>query len=81
MDKAIKVDATLDCFGLICPVPIYLTAKKLKEMNIGETLEVSADDEETIHDIPAFCRDQGQKFLKFKEENGLFKFYIEKVKD
>lgn len=77
----IKVDATLDCFGLICPAPVYLTAKKIKEIKVGQVLEIVANDEETIQDIPAYCRESGQKFLKFEEEKGQFKFYIEKIKD
>ena len=81
MKDNIKIDATLDCFGLICPVPVYLTAKKIKEIKIGQVLEIIANDEEALQDIPAYCRESGQKFLKFKEEEGQFKFYIEKVKD
>ena len=40
-----KADATLDCIGLYCPMPIAHTAKKIKELeeNIG-TLTKERDD-------------------------------------
>ena len=40
-----KADATLDCIGLYCPMPIAHTSHKLKEMKAGQVLEILADDE------------------------------------
>ena len=39
-----KADKTLDCVGLYCPMPIYKTAQKMKELKPGEVLEIVADD-------------------------------------
>jgi len=39
-----KADETLDCVGLYCPMPIVKTAKKIKEIKVGDVLEVIADD-------------------------------------
>ena len=38
-----KADVTVDCVGLYCPMPIVYTAKKVKEMQPGQVLEVVAD--------------------------------------
>ncbi len=78
----IKADSVLDCLGLFCPVPIYLTAKKMNELKVGEVLEVISDDEGIIEDMPAWCKNSGQLVLRFTEEKeGVFKFYIKKVKE
>lgn len=79
-ENHIKGDQVLDCLGLFCPVPIYLTAKKMNELKVGEILEVISDDEGIIEDMPAWCKNSGQLVLKFEEEKeGVFKFYIKKA--
>ncbi len=75
-----KADATLDCVGLYCPMPIYNTAKKLKELKPGQVLEVLADDEGIKEDMPAWCRTTGNELLGIEEENGEYKAYVRKVK-
>ncbi|MBY9017045.1 MAG: sulfurtransferase TusA family protein, partial [Candidatus Lokiarchaeota archaeon] len=34
---------TLNCNGLVCPLPVARTKKKLSEMEIGDILEVNGD--------------------------------------
>ena len=76
-----KVDVKLDCFGLLCPMPIIQTAKKIKEMKIGEVLEVSSTDKGIKEDMPAWCRQTGQEYLGLEEEGDIIKAYVRKVKD
>jgi TusA-related sulfurtransferase len=75
-----KADATLDCIGLYCPMPIYHTANKLKELEPGQVLEVLADDEGIKSDAPAWCRATGNELLGIEEEAGSYKVYIKKTK-
>jgi TusA-related sulfurtransferase len=76
-----KADANLDCFGLLCPMPIIQTAKKIKEMKVGEVLEVTSTDEGIKGDMPAWCKMSGQEFLWLEEEDGVYRVYIRKAKD
>jgi tRNA 2-thiouridine synthesizing protein A len=71
----------LDCFGLLCPMPIIETAKKIKEMNLGEVLEVRATDEGIKTDMPAWCKATGQEFVGFEEKEGEYLVYVKKVKE
>jgi len=57
-----RADASLDCIGLYCPMPIFQTANKLKELEPGQVLEVFADDEGIKVDMPAWCRATGERF-------------------
>ncbi|OGO06320.1 MAG: SirA family protein [Chloroflexi bacterium RBG_13_56_8b] len=75
-----KADATLDCIGLYCPMPIYNTAKKLKELKAGQVLEVLADDEGIKADMPAWCRSTGNELLGIEEKKGQYKAYVRKAK-
>ena len=73
-----KADATLDCVGLYCPMPIAHTAKKIKELETGQVLEVIADDEGIKEDMPAWCKTTGNEFLGIEEGAGEYKVYVKK---
>jgi tRNA 2-thiouridine synthesizing protein A len=75
-----KADATLDCIGLYCPVPIYNTANKLKELEVGQVLEILADDEGIKEDMPAWCRTTGNELLGIEDEAGQYRLYVKKSK-
>jgi len=75
MDK----NDTLDAKGLMCPMPIVKLAKKMKEMKVGEVLELIADDVGSKEDVPAWCKRTGNQLVSQKEEGGAFYFYIKKV--
>ena len=81
IEERMKVDVKLDCFGLLCPMPIIQTAKKIKEMKIGEVLEVISSDKGIREDMPAWCRQTGQEYLGLEEEGDIIKAYIRKMKD
>ena len=70
-------DATLDCKGLSCPMPIVELAKKIKDMQTGQVLELLADDVGAKEDVPAWCKRTGNEYLGM--ENGeVIKFFIKK---
>jgi tRNA 2-thiouridine synthesizing protein A len=73
-----KADVTLDCIGLNCPMPIVKTSQKMKELEPGQVLEVSADDEGIKEDMPAWCNTTGNEFLGIEEEGDIIKVYVRK---
>jgi TusA-related sulfurtransferase len=75
----VKADATLDCVGLYCPMPIVKTAQKIKEMKAGEVLEILADDKGIKQDMPAWCRATGNECLGIEEASGEIKVYVRKT--
>jgi len=72
MDKNLTFDAT----GMLCPIPILKTAQKIKEIEVGEVLEILADDEGAREDFPAWCEQTGNEYLGITEEGEVLKFYI-----
>ena len=75
-----KADATLDTFGLLCPMPIIKTAQKMKELKVGQVLEVLATDPGIKEDMPAWCRATGNEYLGLEEERGEYRVYIRKLR-
>ncbi len=75
-----KADDTLDALGLLCPVPIIKTKIKLLEMEAGKILEVLADDEGFVTDLPAWCKKTGNEFLGIEKEADYFKGYVRRTK-
>ena len=74
-----KADQTLDCVGLYCPMPIFKTSEKIKELKPGEVLEVVADDKGIKLDMPAWCKSTGHEFLGVEEEGNEIKVYVKKA--
>ena len=81
---AIFYDVKLDTLGLFCPMPIIKTSKKIKELTVGQVLEVVSDDEGIKKDMPAWCETTGHEYLGLEEEsNGAaihYKTYVRKTK-
>lgn len=76
-----KVDEKLDCYGLLCPMPIIQTAQKMKEMKVGEVLEVISTDAGVEEDMKAWCRQTGHEYLGLEKEGETIKVYVKKVKE
>ena len=73
-----EADAVLDCMGLYCPMPIIETTDKIKELEVGQVLEVLADDKGIVTDMPAWCESTGHEFLGIEEKDGEYRVYVKK---
>jgi TusA-related sulfurtransferase len=75
-----KADTSLDCVGMYCPMPIVKTLKAIKELQVGQVLEIIADDPGIQSDIPAWCRTTGHECLGVEKSGSEFKAYVKKTK-
>lgn len=76
----LKIDKTLDTSGLLCPEPVMMLHKAVKEVAIGEVVEVIATDPSTQRDIPKFCMFLGHELVEQKKTDTQFIYYIRKSK-
>jgi tRNA 2-thiouridine synthesizing protein A len=76
----VKADKTLDCLGLFCPEPVFKTRLELDEMEIGETLEVTADDPAAKADIENLAKNLGQEIVESVREGNVTRIVIKKIK-
>jgi len=74
-----KPDKVLDCIGLFCPEPVFRTRLELDDMEVGEVLEVSADDPAAEEDIKRLVKRLGHEIVGFEREGELVIFRIKKV--
>ena len=73
-----KFDHSLDCMGLLCPMPVVNTALKLEEMKEGEILEIIADDKGIKKDMPSWCEATGQEYLGLEEKGNEVHVFVKK---
>jgi tRNA 2-thiouridine synthesizing protein A len=75
----IKEDLTLDCSGLLCPMPIVKTSKAMKELGSGQILKMIATDAGSPPDIEAWSRQTGNELLRSAIEDSKFIFFLRKA--
>ncbi len=71
-------DRTLDCRGLLCPMPIVNTGRVINELKPGQVLRVVTTDRGAIADMPAFVEDTGNSLLEWHQDGSDLVFYIRK---
>lgn len=77
---ALKADKTLDCSGMLCPVPVIKTSKAIKEIQIGQVLQMIATDPGAPADMEALARQTGNELLDSHQEDGKYIFFFRRVK-
>jgi TusA-related sulfurtransferase len=75
-----RADKVLDCIGLYCPMPVLNTRQEMDNLEVGEILEVLADDPAAEEDIKAWAKRTGQKILEINKTKEGWKFLIQKMK-
>jgi tRNA 2-thiouridine synthesizing protein A len=79
LEKA-KHKKTLDCLGLYCPEPLFQTREQIDSIEIGDVLEVLADDPAAEEDLKRFAKRTGNEVVHFENKDGQLRFLIKKLK-
>jgi tRNA 2-thiouridine synthesizing protein A len=58
---------TIDALGKKCPIPIIMLAERIRDVAIGQLIEVLADDPAAKSDLPAWCMLKSQEYLRTRE--------------
>lgn len=73
-------EVELDCLGEACPVPLVKAEKKLKELEVGDTLIVLLDHSCAMKNVPEWARKEGHNVEIEEVDDGEWECYIEKCK-
>jgi len=76
----VNPDRTVDCLGLYCPEPVFRTRMELDNMEIGEILEVLADDPAAEADIRSLVKRLEQEIIDVSKDGDTVRILIRKVK-
>ena len=70
----------LDATGLFCPEPVFRTKIEIERMQVGQILEVTADDPAAEEDISRWVTRNGHELLSSRKNGSVIEFSIKKVK-
>lgn len=74
-----KGNIVQNSIGQLCPMPIVMMAKNMRQMAPGQILEIHADDEGAHADVPAWCEQTGNEFLGEENADGFTKYFVKKA--
>ena len=75
----VMADQLLDLKGLNCPLPVMKTKKALKDLPLGQTLEVLATDPGSVEDFKAFCETTGNHLIESTQNGDTYRFLIKRA--
>jgi tRNA 2-thiouridine synthesizing protein A len=70
----------LDMRGFSCPLPIARTAQAIRELSVGDLIEVHATDPGSVPDFDAWCTTTGHELVERTEADGVYRFVIRKAR-
>ncbi len=74
-----SVNETLDTCGLLCPEPVMMLHNKIRDIELGDIVEVIATDPSTVRDIPKFCSFLGHQLIEQQQRDKKYYYYIQKA--
>lgn len=74
----IKPDHHLDVCGMACPLPLLKARKALRDIPVGQTLEVLATDPGSWRDFAAFAKQSGQGLIQASQTQGVFRYVLQR---
>jgi tRNA 2-thiouridine synthesizing protein A len=74
------VALTLDCVGLYCPEPLFQTRESIDSIELGEVLEVFADDPAAEEDLKRFAKRAGHEVVELENDGDQLHILIRRLK-
>jgi tRNA 2-thiouridine synthesizing protein A len=74
----VTINKYLDASGLLCPEPVMMLHRVVREAVVGDVIEVITTDPSTLRDIPKFCHFLGHELLEQTQTEKSYSFYIKK---
>lgn len=77
-NNSISPNHTLDTCGLFCPEPVMMLHNKIRDIALGDVIEIWATDPATTRDIPKFCAFLGHELLQQDQRDGKYYYLLQK---
>lgn len=72
------IKQTIDARGSYCPGPLMELVRIIKEIEIGDVVDLLSSDEGSLRDIPKWIEKAGHKLIEIRVENDYRHFIVEK---
>jgi TusA-related sulfurtransferase len=73
------VAETLDMTGYFCPEPVIRVNEAIGGVEVGEVLELLADDPSSKPDIQSWTKRTGHELISIEEDGGVFRFLVRRT--
>ena len=73
------VAETLDMTGYFCPEPVIRVNEAIGDVEVGELLELLADDPSSAPDIQSWTKRTGHELISIEEDGGVFRFLVRRT--
>jgi TusA-related sulfurtransferase len=80
MPDEAKPALTLDCIGLYCPEPLFQTRESIDSIEIGDVLEVIADDPAAEEDLKRFAKRAGHEVVALENDGVELRILLRRLK-
>lgn len=70
----------VDARGSFCPGPLMELIAKMKELQVGDTLELLSTDQGSAADVPEWVNKVGHEMLGSEEREGVWHIRVRKTK-
>ncbi len=70
----------VDARGSFCPGPLMELIAKMKELEVGETLELLSTDQGSAADVPEWVHKVGHEIVGSEEKDGVWHIRVRKAK-
>src|SRR5690625_1604557 len=74
-----SVNRHLDATGLVCPEPVMLLHRAVREAGVGEVIDILASESSTARDVQKFCQCLRHELLEQSEEAETYRYHIRKT--
>ena len=73
-------DKKIDCTGLFCPMPIVKTREAIRDLVVGQVLEMLSDDPGSDPDMKSWVRRTGHELVEVARDGAVFRFRVRKTR-
>jgi len=78
--KVFNPDKRIDCTGLFCPMPIVKTREAIRQLAVGQVLEMLSDDPASDPDMKSWAQITGHELLDISRDGAVYRFLVRKTR-
>ncbi len=72
-------DEEIDAIGLLCPLPVLRTRKRMIPFQSGTIIRVLTSDPAALIDLPHFCTQSGHTYLGSEDQADVTAHFVQKA--
>lgn len=76
------IDERVDITDVVCPMTFVKAKVAMEEIEVGQVLAVTMNDDEPVQNVPRSFKEEGQQVLKLIDnENGTYDLIVKKLEE